>query len=144
MSLSIFFSETSGYLVKMPADLLKTLIPKRGQIKAILTRFQSYLDSLEGQENISTVNLEERLNRIRVLLEKFEDISFEIVSYKESEADDANEVSADFEKCCFDTITRAREMISKNCAESRVKPSFSRCFHHKPFVFFSKYFVNKC
>lgn len=96
---------------------MKNLLVKREQIASALQRFQSYLDSLIGKENIDTSNLEERLPNIRDLLNEFKKIQSEIELHDESELTKA-ETRINFETLYYSAVSTAKQLISSNSIQA--------------------------
>lgn len=94
------------------ADSIKQLIQTRGQIKAHLTRFKTFLDHFDREQSI--VAIETRLQRFEPLFEQFDTVQSKIENALQ---DEVHEIEAcqnernQFDTSYFDLLTRARILI---------------------------------
>ncbi|XP_050313723.1 uncharacterized protein LOC126748497 [Anthonomus grandis grandis] len=103
-------------LVKAKGEI-KFLTSKRGHLKASLTRFQRFLDA--STETLSSpdikVQIETRLQAAKTSLNEFEKIQSGIedihLRYDLPEAEDQDDVRADFEEKYFSIISKATFML---------------------------------
>lgn len=96
----------------MPVD--KTLTVQRGQLKASLTRFQTYLEKLEGQDSISVKGLERRLALFEPVLEQFNKIQSTIEQSDETEFNEGNAKRIEFEDTYHSLLDIAVDLIEAN------------------------------
>lgn len=95
----------------MSQDELKPLLTKRRQVKAAVTRFRKFLDSV-NTENPDIIGIEERLKSFESCLAVFEEIQSSIEFLNEAELDsDARE---EFENSYYTLISTAKRLILKN------------------------------
>lgn len=91
---------------------LKSLVAKRGGIKAQLTLFETFIGETQSGDITKTnlILLQKRLNKIEPLLESYIEIDTEITCLQETEAN-IDELRS-FQDKYFRLITRAYEIIS--------------------------------
>nr|CAI5842478.1 unnamed protein product [Callosobruchus analis] len=96
------------------AQLLKTLIRKRGSVKFRLTHFKKYLDAFQKEKSIDKIQiteLKQKMERLSSLIDEFTEIQCQIESLGESDDDQFME-RVDFENTFDFCIARAKCFIN--------------------------------
>lgn len=106
------------------ADTLKV---KRGQIKAKLTRFQTYFKAID-LDNIQSNNIIElnlRLNRFEGCFDEFNEIQSELEITAPSDSDAIEREQ--FENLYFDIYAKAKSIVEQNCHADNNKQDSDHC-----------------
>lgn len=92
-------------------ESIKQLIQTRGQLKAHLTRFRTFLDGFDRDQGI--IALETRLQKFEPLFDRFDDVQTIIENAAQNET--GREASLEernlFETSYFELVTRARTLL---------------------------------
>lgn len=95
---------------------VNALIARRGQIKAILTRFQSYIRAPECDVN----QISHRYKKVEEAWQSFDTVQTRLeVLDKSGNTEHLTTYRADFENMYFETITEAEQMM--NATDSRLE-----------------------
>lgn len=89
------------------AEQINSLVTKRGQCKAKLTRFTNFISKFDESKTI--IELQARLDKMDPLWSEFEQIQSDIESLDISNAQDSERES--FEDAYFNIVARARQII---------------------------------
>lgn len=95
-------------------EILENLKKKRSALKGQLTRFQTYLNTID-QANIDFVQLETRLIKSEIWLEEFNNIQLEIESLDTETTQTGHYSERDkFEQNYYSIISKAKNILVKN------------------------------
>lgn len=94
----------------MTTSEIKTLTAKRSQLKSQLSRFQYYLSKFD--ENSDIIELETRLENIKDISQRFEEIQDQIEILSESEIQ--YEERDRFENSFYKAVAQAKTMLTQN------------------------------
>lgn len=89
---------------------LQSLVLKRGQLKAQITRFQNFLDNFNC-ENSDILQIETRLTRIEGILDSFDDIQNQIELLSEFQIQETERNS--FEESYYAVIAKAKTVLNE-------------------------------
>lgn len=85
------------YIASCSNQLQQKSERRRGQLKSVLSRFDTYLSKFNPEGNTTIANLQARLDKVLPIYEKFDLIQFEIESLNEDDFDGQELQRAEFE-----------------------------------------------
>jgi len=99
------------------ADKLKVLNRQRGAMKAKLTSFRLFLETLandcDDTNELEILNLEQRLERIKELITDYDACQTEIEQFMEDDAmDECYKQREEFETKYYELISKAQKLIN--------------------------------
>ncbi|XP_045462033.1 uncharacterized protein LOC123672092 [Harmonia axyridis] len=95
-------------------DITK-LKQRRGQIEEKLSRFETYINSIETSEldELTITQLEIRLSKIEPIYDKFNELQSEIEENTVEDRDDVSNISEQFEDLYFNVVSYCKKMITQ-------------------------------
>lgn len=99
----------AGDTIAPESNELRSLIQKRGQVKGKLTRFNSFLESLSENSNLTQLKL--RMQKLENILTEFEEIQAQI---EEHDLSDSQEERESFETLYYELAAQGEDYIRNN------------------------------
>ncbi|KAJ8947751.1 hypothetical protein NQ318_018013 [Aromia moschata] len=125
------------------AERLRPLIAKRGQLKAQITRFLSFLNNVENNDNIRLkLEITTRLEKIELVWDQFSNIQSDIEILDDSDAQ--RKEGEFFEEQYFSVVSKAKELLAefqetKTNANTDQSVNYSRKNVHLPTLTLPKF-----
>ncbi|KAJ8962128.1 hypothetical protein NQ318_018085 [Aromia moschata] len=93
------------------AERLRLLIAKRGQLKAQITRFLSFLNNVENNDIRLKLEITTRLEKIELVWDQFSNIQSDIEILDDSDAQ--RKEGEFFEEQYFSVVSKAKELLAE-------------------------------